>query len=477
MYYYMNKLLNKIKEQFNNINKTILLTIILLIVLLILNNYLSIYFRHRIKVGILFTTEGGPMALNEKRLHDIVKKTIDLYNKSQEKIYLETYSYNPKSSSDLYIEGSKYLINKDVALVFGCWRSADRKAILPIFEEKNNLLCYSVQYEGLECSKNILYFGACPNQQINIGIEYGIKNISNKIVLIGSDYVFPRTANEIMKSYIKNMNAELLDEIYVSMTETNFESIVKKIISKNKGDKILIVNTINGDSNKYFFEALYNEFKKNKENDLVILSNKYPVMSFSLTENDIQDYKTEWIYGHYFIWNYSQNDISYDTFLEQNYTKNDNISNILIKDFKQSKYIIDDPTYHAFLSVLFFTNFLNNYNGSYESTQLREQYLNYYNNKQLTPTGYLRLIENNHLEQPSYILKTNRYKRFETIYQTPIEIKPNPWFDRFSNKHYSCNNKSFLGSYYLNDDNNNYNNDYNNDNKFSYTYMYRDIYN
>lgn len=433
----MNKWLNNIKKilsKYINLQIIVFLLIAIGIIIILFQKYLYIYFRRHVKVGILFTTEGGPMALNEKRLYDMVQKTINLYNKIQDKIYLDVYSYNPKSSTELYVEGSKYLINKNVSLVFGCWRSIDRKAILPVFEESNNLLCYSVQYEGLECSKSILYFGACPNQQINIGIEYGIKNISNKIVLIGSDYVFPRTANEIMKSFIKNMKAELLDEIYVSMTETNFNSIVQNILSKSNGEKILIVNTINGDSNKYFFESLYNVFKQTKGNENSILSTNYPVMSLSLTENDIQDYKTEWIYGQYFIWNYSQNDISYDSFLAQNYKNTNKISSLLIQDFKNSNSIIDDPTYHSFLSVLFFTDFLNTYEGSYDSKDVKEQYLNHNNTKQLTPTGYLSITENNHLEQPIYILKANTNKRFETIYQTPIEIKPNPWFDRYSKK-------------------------------------------
>jgi urea transport system substrate-binding protein len=455
----MNNIFKKFNLKYNGIfSYNLLYLLIIILMLYLIKSEISKFFRHRIKVGILFTTKEGPMALNEGRLYNMVNETIQLYNNSQEKVYLETYSYNPKSNTELYVEGAKYLIDKDVALVFGCWRSADRKEILPVFEENDNLLCYSVQYEGLECSKNVLYFGACPNQQINIGIEYGIKNISKKIVLIGSDYVFPRTANEIMKSYIKNMNAQVLDEIYVDMTETNFDAIVKKIIASSNGEKILIVNTINGDSNKYFFDALYKEFKKNKDNELVILSDKYPVMSFSLTENDVQDYETEWIYGHYFIWNYSQRDISYDSFLNYNYEKNNEISNKLIKHFKSAEYIIDDPTYHAFLSVLFFTNFLNEYEGSYDSKEIRKAYLKYYNVKQLTPTGYLRIIENNHLEQPSYILKINTHKRFETIYQTPIEIKPNPWYDRFSDKNYACNNKNFMGSYYLDSyDKNSYN--------------------
>ena len=161
-YIIMNKYINK-----KNIIYFLLLLIIILIIFLIINNI----HKHKIKVGILFTTSVGAMAINEKRLYDITNETIDLYNNSQKKIYLEKYTYSPESTEETYIKGAEYLLNKDLSLVFGCWRSADRKAVLPIFEKNDNLLCYPVQYEGNECSKNILYFGACPNQQINIGIE------------------------------------------------------------------------------------------------------------------------------------------------------------------------------------------------------------------------------------------------------------------------------------------------------------------
>jgi urea transport system substrate-binding protein len=433
----MNKYFNK---------KNIMYFFIFLIIILIIKN-INIH-THTIKVGILFTTSGGEMATNEKRLYEMTNETIDLYNKSQNKIYLEKYIYNPESSEEKYVKGAEYLLNKDLSLVFGCWRSADRKAVLPIFEKYNNLLCYPLQYEGNECSKNVLYFGACPNQQINIGIEYGIKNISNQIILIGSDYVFPRTANKIMKDYITNLNAELLDEIYVDMTFKNFDTITNKIISKYKNKKILIMNTINGDSNKYFFESLYKNFKRNFSNS--IFSDVFPVMSFSLTENDCFDYNLEYIFGQHFIWNYSQLDISYDEFLINGYLKNSKIQNTLIQNIKNKHNIIDDPMYHSFLSVLFFVNFLETYEGNYSSEDIRNKYLLDNNKKILTPTGYLSMEPSNHLQQPVYILQIDKSKRFDTIYKTPVEIHPNPWFNKFSNKHYECNNDfNFLGNKYL----------------------------
>jgi urea transport system substrate-binding protein len=460
----MNKYFKYINNNINNLNKFLfkkiyILNFLIFIILFLLITYIIISFyknltKNKIKVGILFTTSKGAMAKNEKRLYDIVNETIDLYNNLQNKIYLEKYSYNPESSTEKYVEGAEELLKKDVALVFGCWRSVDRKAILPIFEKYDNILNYSVQYEGLECCKNILYYGACPNQQINIGIEYGIKNISSKIVLIGSDYIFPRTANNIMKEYIKKYNASLLDEIYVNMDETKFDNIIEKIISKYKNEPVLIMNTINGESNIHFFKALYEKFKSNKENKMKICSNYFPVVSFSVTECDCFElFNIEYIYGHYFVWNYSQLDKSYDKFLEEEYNFNPILENKIIKNIiKNKKEIIDDPMYHAFLSVLFFIHFLESYNGNYTSKNIRNNYFDFVNKNIniLTPNGYLHLNDNNHLEQPCYILKINKDKRFESVYKTPIEIHPNPWYNKFSKVHYECNNyDSFLGDKYI----------------------------
>ena len=437
--------MNKYFNKYFNKNNVMYFFIFLIIILIIKN--INIH-RHTVKVGILFTTSVGPMASSEKRLYDITNETIDLYNNSQNKIYLEKYNYSPESTEETYIKGAEYLLNKDLSLVFGCWRSADRKAVLPIFEKHDNLLCYPVQYEGNECSKNILYFGACPNQQINIGIEYGIKNISTQVVLIGSDYVFPRTANKIMKDYINNLNAELLDEIYVSMDETNFDKITSNIISKHKNKKILIMNTINGDSNKYFFESLYKNFKIKFSNS--VLSEVFNVVSFSLTENDCLDCDLEYILGQHFIWNYSQLDVSYDDFLINGYLTNSKIQNTLIQNIKNKNIIIDDPMYHSFLAVLFFVNFLETYEGNYTSEDIRKKYLLGNKKKVLTPTGYLTIEASNHLQQPVYILEIDSTKRFDTIYKTPVEIHPNPWFNKFSKQHYECNNDfHFLGNKYL----------------------------
>ena len=275
--------------------------VILLIISIVflINKYLN---KKIVKIGILFTNKGGSMEIDEKKLYNILNKYINYYNQYQKYIYIEKYEYNPKSSTELYKKGCMNLINKNVSVIFGCWRTIDRKAIKPIIERENNLLLYPLQYEGNECSKNILYFGACPNQQIDIGIDYAIENISKKIILIGSDYQFPRIANNIIKKYFKNKNFKLLEEIYVDLDEKNFNDISKKICNKYNSERYLIINTINGDSNKYFFESLYNHYQEKSKDKInkPLFHNIYTIMSFSVTESFCKNIKKAAVYKSYF---------------------------------------------------------------------------------------------------------------------------------------------------------------------------------
>ena len=447
------------KKNYENLSLLFILLIILFFIYYLINSR-----RININIGLLYTSEGGSMAVNEIQLLQTVKRSVKIFNESQNKYYINTIEFNPKSDTELYKKGAEILLTEyDLTMVIGVWRSIDRKAVKPIFEKHNNLLNYVVQYEGNECSKNILYYGACPNQQIDIGIEYSIKNISNNIILIGSDYVFPRTANSIMKKYIQNYNSRLLMEKYVALDETQFDSICDELINLlETNKKCVILNTINGDSNFHFFNQLHKKFKSIPKYKDVVRSDLLPIVSFSIGEGDLTQVPIEEIYGDIHIWNYSQNDKSYDTFLNTKMETNNKVLNNLLLSFKQSKNIEGDPNYHAFLSVLFFCDFLLDYKGvNFDSKTLRDNYILYKNKKILTNTGFLKLNDNNHLDNPVLILKINEDKRYETIYRTPIEITPNPWFDKFSNIKYECNNKlEFLGEKYI--QNENFNNNFNN---------------
>jgi ABC-type branched-subunit amino acid transport system substrate-binding protein len=467
-------MLSKYLDKIEN-NKIIYFLILVIIILVIF------FWKKKkiIKVGVLFTTSGGVMEKDEKNLYDTIIENIDLYNSIQNKIHLEKVVFNPGSDTNLYTKGAEYLCSENVALIFGCWRSSDRVAIKPIIEKNNNLLCYPLQYEGNECSKNILYFGACPNQQIDIGTEYAIKNISNNVFLIGSDYIFPRTANKIVKNYITNLNGKLLGEIYVSMDETKFDGVVNKIFESLKDDKpVLIINTLNGDSNKYFFETLYNKFKENPKNANFIVSDKFPVMSFSLTIKTVhEEYKPEWMYNNYFVWNFNIGEKNYDTFLNNAYPNNNNNNcNLLIQNFVKNikqilinkKNYISDPMYHVFLSFLFFINFLEKYDGSYDSKNIRDNYLKNNNSLVLTPTGYLSILENHHLEQPAFILKYDTKSNVKRVVGLTYNVSPNPFFDKFKNNNNKANetnnhlNNHDFNNYFNNHVNNHVNHDFNN---------------
>lgn len=195
-----------------------------------------------------------------------------------------------------FAEKAKKLLQQDaVSVVFGCWTSASRKAVKPVFEELNGLLFYPVQYEGLEQSPNIFYTGAEPTQQIIPGVDYLVKELGKKkIYLLGSDYVFPRTANLIIKKQLEAMGVELAGEEYVPLGGTEFSTIISKI---QEAAPDAIFNTLNGDSNVAFFK----QFK-----DAGFTAESLPVMSVSVAEEEVRGIGTEYLAGHFTAWNYYQ---------------------------------------------------------------------------------------------------------------------------------------------------------------------------
>jgi urea transport system substrate-binding protein len=191
-------------------------------------------------------------------------------------------------------KAKKLLLQDQVAVVFGCWTSASRKAVLPVFEQNNGLLFYPVQYEGLEQSPNIFYTGAEPTQQIIPGVDYLLKQGYKKIYLLGSDYVFPRTANKIIKAQLAAEGGELAGEEYVQLGGTEFSTIISKIQTAAPD---AIFNTLNGDSNVAFFK----QFK-----DAGFTAESLPVMSVSVAEEEVRGIGAENIAGHLVAWNYYQ---------------------------------------------------------------------------------------------------------------------------------------------------------------------------
>ena len=196
-----------------------------------------------IKVGVMYSTTGS-IAIVEKSLQDATFLAIEQINEgkgpwagkqgiSGQKI--EMAVVNPDSNWDLYNQMSKRLIDEDkVVCVLGCYTSASRKSVLPVFEEKDSLLYYPVYYEGNECSSNVFYTGAAPNQQITDSIPYCIKNFGKKGFFIGSDYIYPKESNRIAKAELVNGGGEVVGDEYAALGTTEFITIINKIKQANK---------------------------------------------------------------------------------------------------------------------------------------------------------------------------------------------------------------------------------------------------
>ncbi|TAE56372.1 MAG: urea ABC transporter substrate-binding protein [Nostocales cyanobacterium] len=250
-----------------------------------------------IKVGILHSLT-GTMAISEKSVVDATLMAIEEINKSGGILgrQIEPITVDGKSDWNTFAQAAEHLITQEkVVTVFGCWTSASRKTVKPIFEKYNHLLIYPVQYEGLETSPNIVYTGAAPNQQIIPAVKWSFDNLGKRFFLVGSDYIFPRTANAIIKDQVQALQGEILGEEYIILGSNQVEKIVKKIVETQPE---VILNTINGDSNIAFFKAI---------RKAGITPEKIPIISFSLAEEELQNLPNQDVVGDYAAWNYFQN--------------------------------------------------------------------------------------------------------------------------------------------------------------------------
>ncbi|WP_095532128.1 urea ABC transporter substrate-binding protein [Desulfotomaculum nigrificans] len=249
-----------------------------------------------IKVGILHSLS-GTMAISEVSVKDAELMAIEEINASGGLLGKKIEPVIEDGASDwpTFAEKAKKLLQQDkVAVIFGGWTSASRKAMLPVVEENNGLLFYPVQYEGLESSPNIFYTGAEPSQQIVPAVSWLLENRGKKFYLLGSDYVFPRTANKIIKAQLKAKGGEVVGEEYTPLGHTDYSTIINKIKAAKPE---IIFNTLNGDSNVAFFKQL---------KDAGITSKDITVMSVSIAEEEIRGIGPQNIAGHLAVWNYFQ---------------------------------------------------------------------------------------------------------------------------------------------------------------------------
>src|SRR5450755_1644009 len=255
-----------------------------------------------IKVGVLHSLS-GTMAISETVLKDVTLMAIDEINAKGGVMgkKLEPVVVDPASNWPLFAEKAKQLLGQDkVAVVFGCWTSVSRKSVLPVFKEMNGLLFYPVQYEGEELEKNVFYTGAAPNQQAIPATAYLMSKEgggAKRFVLLGTDYVYPRTTNKILRAYLKSKGVadKDIDEKYTPFGHSDYQTIVADIKKFAAGGKTAVVSTINGDSNVPFYKELGNQGLK---------ATDVPVVAFSVGEEELRGVDTKPLVGHLAAWNY-----------------------------------------------------------------------------------------------------------------------------------------------------------------------------
>jgi urea transport system substrate-binding protein len=249
-----------------------------------------------IHVGILHSMN-GTLAISARPVVDATLLAIEEINAQGGLLGrpLEPFIADGGSDSDSFAAEAERLITQEkVSVVFGCWTSSSRKAVGPVFEKHNHLLFYPVQYEGLEQSPNIVYNGATPNQQVMPAVSYALANFGPRVFLVGSDYVFPRTANAIIRDQVAALGGEVVGEMYIPLGGNNVGPVVDAVM---KAAPDVIFNTVNGDSNIPLFSAL---------REAGVKPDRLPVVSFSISETELPHLGAGAMAGNYAAWNYFQ---------------------------------------------------------------------------------------------------------------------------------------------------------------------------
>lgn len=361
-----------------------------------------------IKVGSL-NSLSGTMAISEVTVRDAIRLAVEQINSSGGVLgkQIELIGEDGASEPTVFAEKAQKLIKDDcVAATFGGWTSSSRKAMLPVFESNNALLYYPVQYEGLESSKNIFYTGATTNQQIVPALDYLKQQGVKSLYLVGSDYVFPQTANRIIKAYAEANGIEIKGEDYTPLGSTDFSTIVNKI---RTADADAVFNTLNGDSNVAFFR----EYK-----NVGLTAADMPVVSVSIAEEEVGGIGVQNIDGQLTAWNYYQ-------------TVDNPVNKAFVAAYK-AKYgenkPTSDPMEAAYVSVYLWKNTVEKAK-SFDVKAIQD------NAGGVTfdaPEGLVTIDgENNHITKTARIGEIRSDGLIYTIWESPGPIEPDPYLKSY----------------------------------------------
>ena len=361
-----------------------------------------------IKVGILHSLS-GTMAISEVSVHDAELMAIEEINAAGGVLGKKLVPVIEDGASEpaVFAEKARKLIQQDgVATVFGGWTSASRKAMLPVVEQNNGLLWYPVQYEGMESSPNIFYTGATTNQQIVPAVSWLLKNRGKTFFLLGSDYVFPRTANKIIKAQLKAEGGQVVGEEYTPLGHTDYSTIISKI---KQVKPAVVFNTLNGDSNVAFFKQL---------KDAGITPKDVTVMSVSIAEEEIRGIGPDVLAGHLAVWNYFQ-------------TTDTPENKAFVQKYKE-KYgqdrVTDDPIEAAYTAVHLWAEAVKKA-GSFDVDQVKKAAAGL---EYKAPEGTVKIDgETQHLWKTVRIGEIQADGQFKELWNSGQPVKPDPYLKSY----------------------------------------------
>src|SRR5471032_3084851 len=372
-----------------------------------------------IKVGILHSLS-GTMAISETSLKDVALMTIAEINAKGGVLgrKLEPVVVDPASNWPLFAEKARQLVAQDkVAVVFGCWTSVSRKSVLPVFKELNSLLFYPVQYEGEELEKNVFYTGAAPNQQAIPAVEYLMSKDgggAKRFVLLGTDYVYPRTTNKILRAFLKSKGVkdDDIQEVYTPFGHADYQTIVANIKKFSAGGKTAVISTVNGDSNVPFYKELGNQGLK---------ATDVPVVAFSVGEESLHDNDTKPLVGNLAAWNY---------FMSLKNPENTKFKAMFADWVKKNnlpggdKRVTNDPMEATFVGIHMWKQAAE----KAKSVDVDKVRVAMVGQKFAAPSGFtLEMDGNHHLHKPVMIGEVRADGQFNVVWRTKTAIRAQPW--------------------------------------------------
>jgi urea transport system substrate-binding protein len=367
-----------------------------------------------IKIGVLHSLS-GTMAISESALKDTVLMMVADQNKKGGLLgkKLEAIVVDPASDWDAFAEKAGELLAKEkVAVVFGCWTSASRKSVLAVFEQLNGLLYYPVQYEGEESSRNIFYMGAAPSQQAIPAVRYLMSKEGGETrrwILLGTDYIYPRTTNRILSAYLaaEGVQPEDITTIYTPFGQSDWREIVARIRAfGSEGKRTAVISTINGDANTHFYRELVAQ---------QVDAGKIPVMALSVGERELRGVDTSRLAGQLAAWSYFQSVKS---------PENDAFQKMWADFNEQRDKTTNDPMEATFIGFRMWAQAVSQA-GTTDINAVRQAM---YGQRVKAPSGFEVVMNtNHHLSKPAMIARLDASGTFEVVWRSINPIKASVW--------------------------------------------------